>query len=192
MTMHELARLAVAAACLLPAACATTSYSRGAVAAMPAGVKGKGGESASVEIQGLKVRIESRDYAKKGASIPPLALALVFEPRELGYSFDPSQVRLRATDGSMLRPAAYESGYRLLAPGSSFTLSFTATLDADVRFELELAGLARGRERLDPVRLTLARRNGRSIDRMYWLEAVGVAIMAPMAIAAGGIGAPVN
>jgi hypothetical protein len=187
MTTHKLSRLALCAACLLPAACATTSYSRGFVAAVPQGVKGKAGGSPSVEIDGLKVRIESLDYAKKGAEIPPLALRLVFEPRELGYSFDPGQVRLRKADGSILAPNVAESGYRLLAPGSSFTIGFDATLTQEARFELEFGGLARGRRRIDPVRLALARRTGRSYDRLYWLEAIGVILSAPLAAAGGGM-----
>lgn len=192
MITPKIARLAFCAVSLLPSACATTHYSRGVVATVPPGVKGKAGGNAAIEISGLKVRVQSLDYAKKGEAIPRLALRLVFEPREIGYSFDPGQVSLRQADGSTLRPLAGESGYRLLAAGSAFTIDFDATLTPEARFELELAGLARGRERLDPVRLALARRAGTSIDRMYWLEAIGVAIAAPLALAGAAMGAPVN
>ena len=42
-----------------------------------------------------------------------------------------------------------------------------------------LGGLARGQTRLAPVTLRLARHEGRSIDRVYWLEA----LLAPLAYA---------
>jgi hypothetical protein len=38
--------------------------------------------------------------------------------------------------------------------------------------------------RLAPVTLRLSRHEGTSIDRMYWLEAIGVALTAPLAGAA--------
>jgi hypothetical protein len=203
MTSRKLARLAVSAACLLPAACATTSYSRSGVAAVPEGVKGSRGPSASLQIEGLKLRIESLDYAKKGEALPPLAVRLVFDPSEIGYSFDPGQVVLRAADGSTWSPrvhgpgqfttpswscsvadvSAEARGYRLLAPRSCFELAFDVALSADARLELELSGFARGRKRLDPVRLPLARRSGRSLDRVYWLEV----LLAPLALAGGGM-----
>jgi hypothetical protein len=203
MTTRMLVRLAVSVACLLPAACATTSYSRSGVAAVPAGVKGSRGSNASLQVEGLKLRIESLDYAKKGDALPPFAVRLVFDPSELGYSFDPSQVALRAPDGSTWQPrvhgpgqfkapswtcsgtgftSAEARGYHLLAPRTCFELSFDVALSADTRLELELAGFARGRKRLEPVRLALTRRSGRSIDRVYWLEV----LLAPLAMYGGG------
>lgn len=203
MTTRKPARLALVAVCLLPAACATTSYSRGAVAALPAGVKGKGGAHASVEIEGLKLRIETLDYAKKGDAVPQLALRFVFEPSELGYSFDPAQVTLRAADGNEWKPrvtgqgqfltapwtcsatgfaVADGRGYQPLAPKSCFDLAFEARLTGERALELELGGVARGRRRIDPVTLTLARRSGRSLDRVYWLEV----LLAPLAMYGGG------
>jgi len=192
----------VSAACLAPAACATTRYSRGGVATLPPGVKGKAGAHASIEIEGLKVRLESLDYAKRQEALPPFALRLVFDPRELGYSFDPAQVVLRDGNEATWSPrvsgpghfatgpwactgagaaGASEPRYHLLAPGSCFELVFEVTLTPESRLELELGGLARGRRRLDPVRLTLARRDGRSLDRVYWLEV----LLAPFAYYGG-------
>lgn len=201
----RLAKLAALGACsLLGAACATTSYSRGGVAAVPAGMKGKAGANASVEIEGLRVRIESLDYAKKGETLPPLAVRLVFDPSELGYSFDPGQVTLRAADGAAWKPSVHgpgqlvtpswtcsgigsasaeARGYHLLAPRTCFELAFDVALTADAMLELELAGFARGRKRIDPVKLALARRGGRSLDRVYWLEV----LLAPLALVGGGM-----
>ena len=205
MLTRKLIRLAIlSGACLLPAACATTSYSRSGVAALPPGVKGKAGANAKVEIEGLKIRLESLDYAKREATIPSFALRLVFDARELGYSFDPEQAVLRAADGASFRPRVVGAGYfatgpwactggidasdsasryHLLAPGSCFELAFDATLVSGARFELDLGGLARGRKRLEPARLSLARREGRSIDRVYWLEV----LLAPLALYGGGM-----
>lgn len=203
MRNRRFTRLAVlSAACMLPAACATTSYSRSGVATLPAGVKGKAGSNATVEIEGLKVRLESLDYAKRQATIPSFALRLVFDPRELGYSFDPAQVVLRDESGATWSPRVYGPGqfatgpwsctgaggvsasatsYHVLAPGSCFELSFDVALGPEQRLELTLGGLARGRKHLDPVTLPLARREGRSIDRVYWLEV----LLAPLAVYGG-------
>ena len=54
------------------------------------------------------------------------------------------------------------------------------------RVELVLGGLARGTRRLDPVSFGLSRHRGTSIDRMYWLEAVGSA-MAVLTYPYGGM-----
>jgi len=37
------------------------------------------------------------------------------------------------------------------------------------------------------VTLRLVRGEGRSYDRLYWLEAIGAVIMAPLALAGGGL-----
>jgi hypothetical protein len=73
--------------------------------------------------------------------------------------------------------------YHALAPGSCFELAFDIALGPKQRLELVLSGLARGRKRLNPVMLPLARRDGRSIDRVYWLEV----LLAPLALAGGGM-----
>jgi hypothetical protein len=46
-------------------------------------------------------------------------------------------------------------------------------------FTLELGGLALGSRRIEPITLRLARRNGTSIDRVYWLEGLGY-LLAPL------------
>jgi hypothetical protein len=205
MPSRKLIRLAIlTGACLLPAACATTSYSRSGVAAVPPGVKGKAGSSATLEIEGLKVRLESLDYARREATIPSYGLRLVFDPRELGYSFDPAQVVLRDASGVTWRPRVYGPGqfaagawsctgagvtsasapsYHPLAPGSCFELAFDMAVGPRQRLELSLSGLARGPRRLDAVTLPLVRRDGRSLDRVYWLEV----LLAPLALAGGGM-----
>ena len=205
MLTRKLFRLAVLiGACVLPEACATTSYSRSGVATLPPGVKGKPGANATVEIEGLRLRLESLDYAKRQDAIPTLGLRLVFDPRELGYSFDPAQVVLRDESGAKWSPRVYGPGqfatgpwsctgagaasssapsYHALAPGSCFELAFDVALVPEARLELALGGLARGRKRLDPVALPLARRGGRSIDRVYWLEV----LLAPLAVYGGGL-----
>lgn len=183
----KLARLAVVSAvCVLPTACATTRYTRSGIAALPPGAKGRTGSNASIEVEGLKLRIETLDLAPRGTEIPPLALRLEFQPREIGYSFDPAQVTLRGADGTSFGPQVAEPGYRPLAPGSSYTVAFDVRLTAEMRLELELGGLARGPKRIDPVRVGLARRAGRSYDRLYWLEAIGFVLAAPVAIPGGG------
>jgi hypothetical protein len=162
---------------LLPAACATTRYTQSAVVAVPAEARGKAGSNASIEVEGLKVRIETLDRAPEKATLPRLRLRVVFDPPELGYSFDPGQVVLRSGDGGEWRAPGGE--YRPVYPKASFNLAFDAAVPEEGDFELVLGGLARGEKRLEPVTLRLARRNRRSIDRVYWLEA----LLAPLAYA---------
>jgi len=175
------ARRAVVAALfgLLSAACATTRYTQSAVVALPPDVKGKAGSAASLEIEGLKLRIEGLDRAPQSQAIPRLALRIVFEPRELGYWFDPGQVVVRSADGGEWRAPGGE--YRPVYPKASFDLAFDATVPQGASLELVLGGLARGQQRLEPVTLRLARRSGRTIDRVYWLEI----LLAPFAYGMG-------
>jgi hypothetical protein len=176
----------IVAASALSSACATTRYTQSRFETVPPGAKGKAGAVASLEVGGLAVRVETLDRApqKKAATgketVPPLALRIAFEPRALGYSFDPGQVVLRTADGKEWRAAG--AGYELVYPGASFELGFDGAVEPGARVELVLGGLARGPQRLEPVTLRLARREGRSIDRMYWLEAIGYAILAPIAV----------
>ena len=170
---------------VVSAACATTRYTQSAVVAVPAGVKGDAGSKASIQIEGLKLRIEGLDRAPRGQAIPSLALRIVFDPRELGYSFDPGQVVLRSADGREWRAQGGE--YRPISPKAGFTVAFDAGIPGDASFDLVLGGLARGPRRLEPVTLRLARRQGRSYDRLYWLEAIGYALALPLAAAGGGM-----
>jgi hypothetical protein len=172
---------------LSSAACATTRYTQSAVVAVPPGVEGRAGSSASLEIEGLKLRIETLDRAPRSEAIPPLALRIVFDPRELGYSFDPGQVVLRGADGREWRAAGGE--YHPVYPKASFDLSFDGTVSREATLDLVLGGLARGQKRLEPVTLRLARREGRSYDRLYWLEAIGYAVLVPIGVAGAAAGA---
>jgi hypothetical protein len=163
-TTLRAAALAAALAGVLSAACATTRYTQSAVVAVPTGVAGKPGPRPSIEIEGLKLRIEPLDRAPRDQAIPSLRLRIVFDPRELGYSFDPGQVVLRSADGRECR--ANGSGYRPLSPKTSVEVGFDAAVDQASTFDLVLAGLARGQQRLEPVTLRLARRKGTSYDRL--------------------------
>jgi len=178
--------VAVAAACALSSACATTRYTQSRFEAMPPGANGTAGAVACLEVGGLKVRVETLDRTplkearENGGTVQPLALRFAFEPPALGYSFDPGQVVLRTADGRERRAA--RAGYELVYPGASFDLVFDAAVEPGTPAELVLGGLARGPKRLEAVTLRLARREGRSIDRMYWLEAIGYAVLAPLAV----------
>jgi len=187
----------------LAAACATTRYTQSGIVSLSPEVKGRPGSAASLEIEGLKLRIEGLDRAPEKAALPRLRLRVVFEPKEIGYAFDPNQVVLRGSDGATWRPrdvgpglfdtrswrcatgalpAAPEQRYHPLAPKSCFDLDFDVTVEKDARLMLVLDGLARGQRRIEPVTLPVARRSGRTIDRVYWLEI----LLAPFAYGMGG------
>lgn len=177
-SMSRAARsLAAVAVGLLPAACATTRYTQSGFVASPPDVKGKPGSTVSLEIEGLRLRVDTLDRAPRAQAIPPLALRVVFDPRELGYSFDPGQVLLRSADGQEWRAPGGQ--YLPVYPRASFDLAFDVAVPPESSFELVLGGLARGQTRLEPVTLRLARGSGRSIDRVYWLEV----LLAPLAYA---------
>ena len=161
-------------------ACATTRYTQSAVVAVPPGVSGKAGPGASLQVEGVKLRIEPLDRAPRDQETPPLRLRIVFDPPALGYSFDPGQVVLRSADGRAWH--ANGSGYLSLSPKSSVEVGFDAAVDQASTFDLVLAGLARGDRRLEPVTVRLARRKGISYDRLYWLEAIGILLNAGAAM----------
>ena len=182
----------------LLAGCATTSYSRTRVEALPAAVKGKAGESATLEIEGVKLRIEALDRTPKRQAVPPLALRIVFDPQRLGYAFDPTQVVLRGPDGAAFvprasgpgrfdaatwscsgaaPPVAAAAGRHAVVRAACFELAYDVVLHAGARFTLDFGGLTLGARRIEPVPLRLARRNGTSIDRVYWLEGLGYLLM---------------
>jgi hypothetical protein len=172
---------ALGAACMVTSGCATSRYSQSRIATVPQAAKGRAAHSVAFEIDGVKTRIESLDRARQGDEAPRLSLRIAFEPRELGYSFDPGQVVLRTDEGEW-RPRA--SGYQPVLPQSSFELAFDEAVEPTQRAELVVGGLARGKTALAPVTLRISRHEGTSIDRMYWLEAIGVALAAPLAGAA--------
>jgi len=170
---------------LVSAACATTRYTQSRLETEPHAAKTRVGEAVTVEVEGLKVRVGNVDRAPRGQVIPNLGLRLVFEPDALGYSFDPGQVVLRSADGREWRSRGGE--YRPVYPKARFDLAFDATVSKAASFDLVLGGLARAQKRLEPVTLRLARREGRSYDRLYWLEAIGYAVALPLAGAGGGL-----
>jgi hypothetical protein len=177
MAVSSSARSSVlVAGCVLSCACATTRYTQSRIEAMPPDVKGRPGAAASVEIEGLKLRIETLDRTPQPQGIPHLSLRLVFQPRELGYSFDPGQVVVRNADGGEWRSPGGE--YRPVYPNASFDLAFDVAVTPQTQVDLVLGGLARGPKRLAPVTLRLSRHAGRSYDRLYWLEAIGYVLSA--------------
>ncbi len=171
--------LALLAACVLSGACATTRYTQSRIEALPPGVAGRSGSTASVEIEGVKLTIVVRDRTPDEEAIRCLALWIVFDPDELGYSFDPGQVVLRTADGRQWRGA--EGGYVPLSPGATFDIVFGAPVEPEAPAELVIGGLARGTTPIEPVSVVLARHKGRSIDRVYWLEAIGAILAGPYA-----------
>jgi hypothetical protein len=166
------------AACLVTSGCATSRYSQSRIATAPGASTGRGAHGVVFEIDGVKTRVETLDRAPQGGQAPRLSLRISFEPRALGYSFDPGQVVLRTDDGEW-RPT--QNGYRPVLPDSSFELSYSVGVDTQQHAELVVSGLARGKAALAPVTLRISRHEATSIDRMYWLEAIGVALAAPLA-----------
>ncbi|HEX9188818.1 MAG TPA: hypothetical protein VGB87_17180 [Vicinamibacteria bacterium] len=177
MARAKTALVALAAALLL-GGCATTYYSGARVVSLPSGHPGKvGGRSASFDLEGLKVRLDaSGEVAKKG-HVPRVSLRIRFDPPEIGWSFDPGKVVVRDAEGRTW-PAAAAAGYRPLVPGASFDLSFDVLAAPDSRLTLVIDGIARGARPLDPVALPIGPKRWGSIERLYWLEAIGYALAA--------------
>lgn len=169
---------------VLSGACATTRYTQSRIDTLPPDVEGNAGSRASVEIEGLTFNIQALDRTPEQEAIRRLTLRIEFEPRELGYSFDPGQVLLQTADGREWRTVGGE--YLPVYPKAAFDLSFDVAVEPGAAVELVLGGLARGTKRLEPVSFRLARRRGRSIDRVYWLEAIGYA-MAVLTYPYGGM-----
>lgn len=166
--------LALLGGCVLSGACATSRYTQSRIEAVAPDLEGRPGSAVSLEIEGLRVGIQTLDRTPEQGPTRHLRLRLVLEPDELGYSFDPGQVVLRTADGREFR--ARGGQYLPVNPKAAFDLAFGVAVEPEAQVELELGGLARGTRRLEPVTLRLARRRGRSIDRMYWLEAIGYAL----------------
>ena len=172
--------LALLAGCALSGACATSRYTQSRVEAVARDVDGKAGSRVSIRIEGLRLGMEALDRVLEKESAPHLTLRLVIEPDELGYSFDPGQAVLRTADGREWRARGGQS--LPVYSGASFDLAFGVAVEPGAPVELVLGGLARGTTRLEPVSFRLSRHRGRSIDRMYWLEAVGYAVAVPLAL----------
>lgn len=185
--------LGLVVACALSGACATTRYTQSRVTALPPGAKGATGGAASLQLDDdLRVRIEPLDRAMRGSEVPNLGLRVAFEPRVLGYSFDPGQVVLRTVDGREWRAPGGE--YRPILDGASFDVAFPAPVRPGEAAELEIGGLARGPQRLAPVRLRLARRDavssrltpGAEKTLLNILAVPLVILAAPVAMMGGG------
>lgn len=187
ITRRYVRSLALLAAGVLSGACATTRYTQSAIGAVSPDSEGRTGPRASVEIEGLKLGIQTLDRTPEKSALRHLALRIAFEPRELGYSFDPGQVVLRSADGREWRAAG--GRYVPVYPNATFDLGFDVAVEPGATVELVLGGLARGTKRLEPVRFSLSRQRGRSIDRMYWLEALAVVVITPLAVAAAPLAA---
>src|SRR5512139_3325955 len=127
--------LVLLTACLL-SACATTRYTQSGIVAIPSDVKGHPGSAASLELEGLKLCIQTLDRAPQSEAIPPLGLRIVFDPRELGYWFDPGQVVLRSADGREWH--SWGGEYRPVYPKAGFDLAFDATVTKEASFDLVL------------------------------------------------------
>lgn len=184
--LYRCVPFALVAATSSPVACPTTlcehpyDYHATAIEPQPSPrTPEQWGTSATLEVEGLRIRVQSLDVAREREPAPLLGLRLLFEPREIGYSFDPSQVVLRGADGSEWHPrvrgpgllgtraracaggsgdsAEGEPRYRFLSPKTCFDLSFDVTVEPATSWELTLAGLARGQRRLDPVGFRLSR-----------------------------------
>jgi hypothetical protein len=177
-------------AAVLLSGCSTAGYSGSRIEMPAADGKARGGTTLSFQIDALKVSIHGGDVTREGGTVPRLRLLLVFEPPEIGYSFDPSQVVLRSAEGQEWRPRAWgpglldgktptcsapqlgeaDSSYHFLSPKTCFGLAFDLTIEADTRVDLVLGGLARGRRALDPVTLRISRKSWRSIEHIWPLE----------------------
>jgi hypothetical protein len=186
-------RLGLVAACALSTACATTRYTQSRVTALPPAAKGGAGAAASLVLDDLRLSVEPLDRAPRGDGIPNLSLRVTFRPAVLGYSFDPGQVVLRTADGRESRALGRGlDGYVPLGPSESFTLAFDAPVGPGDGAEVTLGGIARGRRRIDPVTLRLARREGvsRTLTRTgeKILTVPLVVLLAPLALAGAATG----
>lgn len=178
------------AAALLSGGCATTRYSQSHVVAPSPATPRQARAAASFALDGLAVRVETLDRATRDDPIPDLALRVTLRPDALGYSFDPGQVVLRTADGREWRAAGGQ--YQPVLRGASFEVAFDAPVAPGESAELTLGGIARGRKRLEPVALRLARREGvsRALTRTgeQILTVPLVILLAPLALAGAATG----
>lgn len=189
MTLEKWTRLVALVGCgILSGACATSRYTQSRIEPATPGSRGGSGTRATAEIEGLKLSVETLDRTPENDPARRLSLRLVFDPDQLGYSFDPGQVVLRGPDGREWRASGGQ--YHPLHSKASFDVCFAAAVEPETPMNLVVSGLALGPKRLPPVTFSLGRRGGTSIDRVYWLEAVGTAILVPLEIlayASGGM-----
>jgi hypothetical protein len=185
--------LPVLVAATMAAGCTTVAYNGAGIQTTAEAARRAGGTHASFAVEGLRIEVRSGDVAREGEPVPPLSLLLVFDPPEIGYSFDPGQVDLRAEDGTAHRPrvrgpgllGSYECrvtlpaadappGYHLLSPHTCFELAFDLAVAPGSRADLVLGGLALGSRRLDSPTLHLSRRHWRQIEHVWPLEILAV------------------
>jgi hypothetical protein len=182
--------LALAAVALLPACTTVTrSATRVAPPSDPQGKKHSRSVTLSLD-EHLRAALRTTDAvasvvpppsgaqatAAPAPAAPPLGLALQFQTRVLGYSFDPGQLVLRDGRGGEWRPVAASAGrmkygecqaagtfgdarggYVPLAEGSCVLVHFDRAVGNGDRLELVVAGAALGKRRLEPVTVGLVR-----------------------------------
>ena len=168
--------LALVAGCVLSCACATTRYTQSRIEAVPPDVKGHAGSRASVEIEGLKIRIESLDRTPVGRGLPAPGAAARLRAARARVLVRPGPGRPAGREGG--RVARERGRVPAALPGRGVRSRFDVAVTPETRADLVLGGLARGPKRLAPVTLRLARHAGRSYDRLYWLEAIGYVLSA--------------
>ena len=117
---------------LLSGACATTRYTQSGIGAASPDGEERAGRSASVEIEGLKLAIQTLDRTPEETPLRRLALRIEFEPRELGYSFDPGQVVLRTADGREWHAAG--GRYLPVYPKAAFDIGFDVATPSGTYF----------------------------------------------------------
>lgn len=183
MIRHRSLRLTFALAVLLPA-CRTTTRSVTGLAPTTPGDRSPARVAASVRLsldEHLRAEVRATDAAPAGEAAPALGLAVVFEPKVLGYSFNAAQLVLRDGRGGEWRPTAASAGrmrhgscesasnagdplggYVPVAPGSCVQVAFDRAVSDGERLELVVAGAAVGRRRLEPVTVALARTEQKS------------------------------
>ena len=137
--------LALVAACVLSCACATTRYTQSRIETVPSDVKGHAGSRASVEIEGLKIRIESLDRTPRGGDDPaPLAAARVRAARARVF-LRPGAGRPAGLGGGEWRAGG--GGLPAALPGLGLRSRLRRRGDAGDPADLVLGGLARGPKR---------------------------------------------
>jgi hypothetical protein len=153
---------AVLAAVLLSACSTTTSRVTGLAPA--AGQSPRQAERAvwlSLDA-GLRAGLRATDTSAPGEAAPDFRLEIEFQPKALGYSFDPAQLALRDGRGGEWRPVGEPGTYQPLVRGSRFTVQFERPVPDGERLELVVAGAAVGSRRLEPVSVALSRIESKS------------------------------
>jgi hypothetical protein len=136
----------------------------------------RGASRLTVDVEDVTITIETLDRAPRDGEIPSLALRISFEPQVIAYTFDPSHVVLRFPGDEPRRARNIDAEPEPLLPGSTYSFVFDTPLRQEAEAEVEIGGLARGARTLDAFVLRLRRESDTSIERMYWLEAIGYVV----------------